>query len=80
MITKEGITAEERVKNALIEELGEISASMITPDAKLKDTLGLDSLDRVLIADILDISVKEIGSAETVQDLITIVQQKNQKL
>ena len=78
MTTNEKITAEERVKNALIEELGEISASMITPSAKLKDTLGLDSLDRVLVADILDISVKEIGSAETVQDLITIVQQKNQ--
>lgn len=78
MTTKEGITAEEQVKKALIEELGEISESMITPGAKLKDTLGLDSLDRVLIADILDISVKEIGSAETVQDLITIVQQKNQ--
>lgn len=44
---------EEKVRNFLIEDL-EIEEDKITPDAKLKDDLGIDSLDFVDIVVIVD--------------------------
>lgn len=51
------IEIEERVKNFLIEEL-EIEEENIFPDAKLKDDMGIDSLDFV---DIVVIVEKNFG-------------------
>ena len=47
------IEIEERVKNFLIEEL-EIEEENIFPDAKLKDDMGIDSLDFVDIVVIVE--------------------------
>jgi acyl carrier protein len=44
---------EEKVKNFLIEDI-EVEESLITPDAKLKDDLGIDSLDFVDIVVIVE--------------------------
>ena len=44
---------EEKVRNFLIEDL-EIDEEKITPDAKLKDDMGIDSLDFVDIVVIVD--------------------------
>lgn len=44
---------EEKVRNFLIEDL-EIDEDKITPDAKLKDDMGIDSLDFVDIVVIVD--------------------------
>lgn len=44
---------EEKVKNFLIEDL-EIDEEKITPDAKLKEDLGIDSLDFVDIVVIIE--------------------------
>ena len=46
-------TIEEKVKDFLIEDI-EIDESKITPDAKLKDDLGIDSLDFVDIVVIVE--------------------------
>lgn len=51
------IEIEERVKNFLIEEL-EIEEEKIFPEAKLKDDMGIDSLDFV---DIVVIVEKNFG-------------------
>ena len=44
---------EEKVRNFLIEDL-EIEEDKITPNAKLKDDMGIDSLDFVDIVVIVD--------------------------
>ena len=44
---------EEKVRNFLMEDL-EIDEEKITPDAKLKDDMGIDSLDFVDIVVIVD--------------------------
>ncbi len=44
---------EEKVKNFLIDDL-EVDEAVITPDAKLKDDLGIDSLDFVDIVVIVE--------------------------
>ena len=44
---------EEKVRNFLIEDL-EIEEDKITPDAKLKEDMGIDSLDFVDIVVIVD--------------------------
>lgn len=44
---------EEKVKNFLIEDI-EVDEEKITPDAKLKDDLGIDSLDFVDIVVLVD--------------------------
>ncbi len=44
---------EEKVKNFLIEDI-EVDEDKITPDAKLKDDLGIDSLDFVDIVVLVD--------------------------
>ncbi len=44
---------EEKVKNFLVEDI-EVDEEKITPDAKLKDDLGIDSLDFVDIVVLVD--------------------------
>ncbi|MCQ2148811.1 MAG: phosphopantetheine-binding protein [Bacteroidales bacterium] len=62
-MTKEEI--EERVRNFLIEEL-EIEPQKIFPDARLKDDMGIDSLDFV---DIVVIVEKVFGFKITPEEM-----------
>ncbi len=64
---------EEKVKNFLIEDL-EIDEEKIAHEAKLKDDLGIDSLDFV---DIVVIVEKNFGfkiQAEEMQGVVTLAQ------
>ena len=64
---------EEKVRNFLIEDL-EIDEENIAPEAKLKDDLGIDSLDFV---DIVVIVEKNFGfktKPEEVQGVVTLSQ------
>lgn len=64
---------EEKVKAFLIEDL-EIEEENITPEAKLKDDLGIDSLDFV---DIVVIVEKNFGfkiKPEEMQGIVTLSQ------
>ena len=64
---------EEKVRNFLIEEL-EIDDENIAPEAKLKDDLGIDSLDFV---DIVVIVEKNFGfkiKPEEMQGVVTLPQ------
>lgn len=69
-------TSEKRVKRALVKELGKINARLITTDADLRDTLGLDSLDLFLISLNLGVEFKKVCDSRTVQDLVDIVEQQ----
>ena len=57
---------EEKVRNFLIEDL-EIDEEKITPDAKLKDDMGIDSLDFVDI--VVDQAGRDAGSGHFQQIL-----------
>lgn len=59
---------DEKVKTFLIEEL-EIDEDKITPDAKLHDDLGIDSLDLVDMVVIVD---KYFGFRINAQDMVGI--------
>ena len=64
---------EEKVRNFLIEDL-EIDEENIAPEAKLKDDLGIDSLDFV---DIVVIVEKNFGfkiKPEEMQEVVTLSQ------
>ena len=64
---------EEKVKNFLIEDL-EIEEDAIAPEAKLKEDLGIDSLDFV---DIVVIVEKNFGfkiKPEEMQGVVTLAQ------
>ena len=64
---------EEKVRNFLIEDL-EIDEENIAPEAKLKDDLGIDSLDFV---DIVAIVEKNFGfktKPEEMQGVVTLSQ------
>lgn len=64
---------EEKVRNFLIEDL-EIEEEKIAPEAKLKDDLGIDSLDFV---DIVVIVEKNFGfkiKLEEMQGVVTLSQ------
>ena len=64
---------EEKVRNFLIEDL-EIEEEKIAPEAKLKDDLGIDSLDFV---DIVVIVEKNFGikiKPEEMQGVVTLSQ------
>lgn len=64
---------EEKVRNFLIEDL-EIEEAKIAPEAKLKDDLGIDSLDFV---DIVVIVEKNFGfkiKSEEMQGVVTLSQ------
>ena len=62
------IEIEERVKNFLIEEL-EIEEENIFPDAKLKDDMGVDSLDFV---DIVVIVEKNFGFKIKAEEMVGV--------
>ena len=62
------IEIEERVKNFLIEEL-EIEEDNIFPDAKLKDDMGIDSLDFV---DIVVIVEKNFGFKIKAEEMVGV--------
>lgn len=59
---------EEKVKNFLIEDL-EIEQELITPDALLKEDLGIDSLDFV---DIIVIVNREFGFKPVPQEMMNV--------
>lgn len=59
---------EEKVKNFLIEDL-EIDADKIAPEARLKEDIGIDSLDFV---DIVVIVEKEFGFKIKAEELATV--------
>ena len=70
-MTREEI--EQKVKNFLVEDI-EVDESVITPDALLKDDLGIDSLDFV---DIVVIVEKNFGvkiKPEEMADVMTFSQ------
>ena len=62
------IEIEERVKNFLIEEL-ELEEENIFPDAKLKDDMGIDSLDFV---DIVVIVEKNFGFKIKAEEMVGV--------
>ncbi len=62
------IEIEERVKNFLIEEL-EIEEDNIFPDAKLKEDMGIDSLDFV---DIVVIVEKNFGFKIKAEEMVGV--------
>ena len=62
------IEIEERVKNFLVEEL-EIEEENIFPDAKLKDDMGIDSLDFV---DIVVIVEKNFGFKIKAEEMVGV--------
>ncbi len=59
---------EEKVKNFLIDDL-EIEPELITPDAILKEDLGIDSLDFV---DIIVIVNREFGFKPVPQEMLEV--------
>jgi acyl carrier protein len=62
------IEIEEKVKNFLVEEL-EIDAENIFPEAKLKDDMGIDSLDFV---DIVVIVEKTFGFKIKAEEMVGV--------
>lgn len=60
---------EEKVKNFLIEDL-EVEPESIGPDAKLKDDLGIDSLDFV---DIVVIVERDFGFKIKPEEMVGVV-------
>lgn len=70
-------SAEELVRDALIEQMGESISELITPDANLQNTLGVDSCDLFCISCDLGIDIQPENKPQTVQDLINLVEQQN---
>lgn len=72
---------EEKVRNFLIEDL-EIDEEKITPDAKLKEDLGIDSLDFVDIVVIVErnfgfkIKPEEMAGVDTYSKFCDYIQTK----
>lgn len=72
---------EEKVRNFLIEDL-EIDEDRITPEARLKDDIGIDSLDFVDIVVIVEknfgfkIKPEEMGGVETLSDFCDYIERK----
>ncbi|MBD5367424.1 MAG: acyl carrier protein [Muribaculaceae bacterium] len=70
---------EEKVKNFLIDDL-EVDEAVITPDAKLKDDLGIDSLDFVDIVVIVErnfgfkIKPEEMAGVVTLSDFCDYIE------
>lgn len=70
---------EEKVKVFLIDDL-EVDEEVITPDAKLKDDLGIDSLDFVDIVVIVErnfgfkIKPEEMAGVETLKDFCDYIE------
>lgn len=74
---------EETVKNFLIEDL-EIDENVISPEAKLKEDLGIDSLDFVDIVVIVDknfgfkIQPEEMQGVQTLSQFCDYIESKVQ--
>ena len=70
------MTLEEIIEkaNIVLAEEFEVDETTITPDAKLKETLGLDSLDLV---DVVVLVEQNFGIALTSQDFIGVVTFEN---
>lgn len=72
---------EVRVKQILTNRLG-ISPEEVTPDARLADDLGMDSLDAVELAIAAErqfgvaISDEQVARLKTVSDIMTLIQQE----
>ena len=72
---------EDKVRNFLIEEL-EIEPENIFPDAKLKDDMGIDSLDFVDIVVIVEknfgfkIKAEEMAGVDTFSKFCDYIEQK----
>lgn len=70
---------EEKVRNFLIEDL-EVEEEVITPQARLKDDLGIDSLDFVDIVVIVErnfgfkIKPEEMAGVETLGDFCDYIE------
>lgn len=64
---------EEKVRNFLIEDL-EIEEEKIAPEAKLKDDLGIDSLDFVDIVVIVEKNFSFKIKPEEMQGVVTLSQ------
>lgn len=70
---------EEKVKAFLIDDL-EVDEAVITPEAKLKDDLGIDSLDFVDIVVIVErnfgfkIKPEEMAGVETLSDFCDYIE------
>lgn len=70
---------EEKVKNFLIDDL-EVDEAVITPDAKLKEDLGIDSLDFVDIVVIVErnfgfkIKPEEMAGVVTLSDFCDYIE------
>jgi acyl carrier protein len=77
-------TIEETVRQFLTEEF-EIDANKLTMDAKMKDDLGIDSLDVadivVIVEDKFGVVIKsdEMASIETLDDFCSFIEQKTSK-
>ena len=69
----ERIEIEEKVRNFLIEDL-EIEEENIAPEAKLKDDLGIDSLDFVDIVVIVEKNFSFKIKPEEMQGIVTLSQ------
>lgn len=72
---------EEKVRNFLIEDI-EVDEEKITPDAKLKDDLGIDSLDFVDIVVIVEknfgfkIKPEEMQGVTTLKEFCDYIESK----
>jgi len=75
------IEIDEKVKQFLIEDL-EVAEDVITPDARLKDDLGIDSLDFVDIVVIVErlfgfkIVPEEMTGVTTLQQFCDYIERK----
>ncbi|MBQ1697477.1 MAG: acyl carrier protein [Bacteroidales bacterium] len=75
---------EETVKQFLVEEL-EIDANKLSMDAKMKDDLGIDSLDVADIVVIVEekfgfvIKTEEMADIVTLDDFCSFIEQKTSK-
>lgn len=72
----------EKVKSIIVSTTN-VDANKVVPTASLKDDLGIDSLDSVeLVLELenefnVTIEDSEVQNLVTVQDIVTLVEQKN---
>ena len=77
-------TIEQRVKEIIVEQLG-VNADQVTPDAKLIEDLGADSLDAVELVMALEeefgneIPDAEAEKLQSVGDIIKYVEENQKK-
>ena len=77
-------TTEQRVKDIIVEQLG-VNADQVTPDAKLIEDLGADSLDTVELVMALEeefgheIPDEEAEKLQSVGDVIKYIEDSQRK-